>query len=420
MDYSQRIYIAPSHTKKIFGNMKRAGKGFSGRITPLFLTMVLQNQAKMGEDEAVHKERGDSLVRATTTASSLEAEQDSVVTDRLKLKELMELCTNLQQRVLDLEKTKTTQAEEIGRINAIDANEDITLVNYQDDADMFDVNTLTALATLKSVKPNVKANVIEEPSVPVSAVSASTKVSAATTTTAIITTLWKGIVIAELGTSTTTTTISSKPSQAKIDEEERIARAEEENIDEAIIAWDDIQEKVDADYQLAERLQAEEQKQFIIEQKATLFKELLEQRRKHFSAKRAEEKRNKPPTQAQQRKIMCTYLKNMEGKKPKDLKNKSFDSIQKMFDRAFKRVNTFVDFRTDLVDVDDVQETAEVDDDQEAAKIKEPMKIVSDEEEVAMDAIPLDVKPPSIVCWKIHKKGKKSYYQIIRANGKSR
>nr|GEV05030.1 hypothetical protein [Tanacetum cinerariifolium] len=40
---------------------------------------------------------------------------------------------------------------------------------------------------------------------------------------------------------------------------------------------------------------------------------------------------------------------NMEGKKLKDLKNKSIDSIQKMFDRAFKRVNTFVDFRTELV-----------------------------------------------------------------------
>ncbi|GJZ39741.1 hypothetical protein Tco_0586304 [Tanacetum coccineum] len=47
---------------------------------------------------------------------------------------------------------------------------------------------------------------------------------------------------------------------------------------------------------------------------------------------------------------MCTYLKNMEGKKLKDLKNKSFDSIQKMFDRAFKRVNTFVDIKKDLVE----------------------------------------------------------------------
>ncbi|GKD56356.1 retrotransposon protein, putative, unclassified [Tanacetum coccineum] len=136
---------------------------------------------------------------------------------------------------------------------------------------------------------------------------------------------------------------------------------------------------------------------------------------------------------------MCTYLKNIEGKKPKDLKNKSFDSIQKMFKRAFKRVNTFVDFRTDLVDgsskragdeleqevtkkqkVDDVQETAEVDDDQEIAKIKELMKIVSDEEEIAIDVIHLATKPLSIVDWKIHKEGKKNYYQIIRADGSSK
>ncbi|GJV89461.1 hypothetical protein Tco_1533399 [Tanacetum coccineum] len=34
-------------------------------------------------------------------------------------------------------------ASKQGRINAIDDDEDITLVNDQDDADMFDVNTLT-------------------------------------------------------------------------------------------------------------------------------------------------------------------------------------------------------------------------------------------------------------------------------------
>ncbi|GJZ88570.1 hypothetical protein Tco_0660352 [Tanacetum coccineum] len=41
-------------------------------------------------------------------------------------------------------------------------------------------------------------------------------------------------------------------------------------------------------------------------------------------------------------------------------------------------------------------------------------------EEVALDAIPLAVKFPSIVDWKIHKEGKKSYYQIIRADGSSK
>ncbi|GKE11751.1 hypothetical protein Tco_1415302, partial [Tanacetum coccineum] len=283
-------------------------------------------------DKAVYKERGDSLVRATTTASSLEAEHDSGNIAKtqsketpnessslgttsgggpsgegsLKLKELMELCTNLQQRVLDLEKAKTTQAEEIftrvesskdeeslgddaskqGRINAIDADEDITLVNDQDDADMFNVNTLIvdevlaeqevtakdvnltvdevtlaqALAALKSVKPKVKANVIEESSVPVSAVSASTKVSAATTTTAIIPILWKGIFIAELGTSTTTTTISSQPSLVKVQDKGKGILVEEPvkpKKKDLIMLDEEIASKLQAEFDEEERLARE-------------------------------------------------------------------------------------------------------------------------------------------------------------------
>ncbi|GKB96236.1 hypothetical protein Tco_0982373 [Tanacetum coccineum] len=182
----------------------------------------------------------------------------------------------------------------------------------------------------------------------------------------------------------------------------RLAREKSEKEQEANVAlteeWDDIQAKIKDDHELAQRLQAQEQEELSNAEKAALF--------------------------------------NMEGKKPKYLKNKSFDSIQKMFDRAFKRV---VDFRTDLVEgnskragteleqevtkkqkVDDVQETAEVDDDQEAAKIKELIEIVPDKEEVAIDAIPLATKPPSIVDWKIHKEGKKTYYQIIRVDGSSK
>nr|GEV90578.1 hypothetical protein [Tanacetum cinerariifolium] len=52
-------------------------KDFYGRVTLLFPTMVIQNQSELGEDEAVHKELKYSLVRAATTASSLEVEQDS-------------------------------------------------------------------------------------------------------------------------------------------------------------------------------------------------------------------------------------------------------------------------------------------------------------------------------------------------------
>ncbi|GJU43091.1 hypothetical protein Tco_1200357 [Tanacetum coccineum] len=126
---------------------------------------------------------------------------------------------------------------------------------------------------------------------------------------------------------------------------------------------------------------------------------------------------------------MCTYLKNMEGYKLKDLKSKGFDSIQEMFDRAFKRVNTFEDFRTELVEGKEkragtelIQENAKkqkVEDDKETTELKQCLEIIPDEEEVTIDAIPLAVKSPSIVGWKIHKEVRKSYYQIMRADGKS-
>ncbi|GJR90629.1 hypothetical protein Tco_0214640 [Tanacetum coccineum] len=96
-------------------------------------------------------------------------------------------------------------------------------------------------------------------------------------------------------------------------------------------------------------MQTEEQEQLSIEEKSKLFVELLEKRKKHFAALRAQEKRNKPPTKAQKRNTMSTYLKNMDGYKHNQLKSKSYDEIQEMFDKEMKRVNTFVDINTELV-----------------------------------------------------------------------
>ncbi|GJT75854.1 hypothetical protein Tco_1042579 [Tanacetum coccineum] len=81
---------------------------------------------------------------------------------------------------------------------------------------------------------------------------------------------------------------------------------------------------------------------------------------------------------------MCTYLKNMEGYKLNDLKLKEFDSIQEMFDKTFKR--------------------QKVEDEKETAEIKKLMEIIPDEEDVAIDAIPLAVKSPSIIYMLVEKK----------------
>ncbi|GJS26178.1 hypothetical protein Tco_0486798 [Tanacetum coccineum] len=117
----KRIYDAPSHTKKIFGNMRRVPQ-------PSGPTDIVI-------DEAVHKELGDRLVRAATTASSLEAEQDSGNITKTRSKATPNESSSLgttsgggprcqetmgdtiaQTRFLDLEKTKTTQQNEIASL----------------------------------------------------------------------------------------------------------------------------------------------------------------------------------------------------------------------------------------------------------------------------------------------------------------
>ncbi|GJX61479.1 hypothetical protein Tco_0294379 [Tanacetum coccineum] len=182
--------------------------------------------------KAVHKELGDSLVRAATTASGLKAKQDSGNINKTQSNAITNESSSLgttssggprcqetmgdtiaQTRVLDLEKTKTTQQNEIaslkrrvkklekknrsrthklkrlykvgltagvessdneeslgedaskqGMIDSIDANKEITLFSVQNvDEKMFDVNVLD-----------------------VSIADDATTVSAATTTTATI------------------------------------------------------------------------------------------------------------------------------------------------------------------------------------------------------------------------------------------
>ncbi|GKF70948.1 hypothetical protein Tco_0204005 [Tanacetum coccineum] len=68
----------------------------------------------------------------------------------------------------------------------------------------------------------------------------------------------------------------------------------------------------------------------------------MEKRRKHFDAIREQEKKNIPPTKAQKRSQMSTYLKHMGGYKHNQLKGKSYEEIENMFDKEIKRVNTFV------------------------------------------------------------------------------
>ncbi|GKB37552.1 hypothetical protein Tco_0882494 [Tanacetum coccineum] len=82
-----------------------------------------------------------------------------------------------------------------------------------------------------------------------------------------------------------------------------------------------------------------------------------------------------------------------------------------------KRVNTFVDYRTELAEGSSKNADAEI---AQESSLKRAGDELEQEKEITVDAIPLATKPPRNVDWKIHKEGKKSYYQIIRADGSSK
>ncbi|GKA26212.1 hypothetical protein Tco_0712321 [Tanacetum coccineum] len=446
--------------------------------------------------------------------------------DRLKLNELMKLCTKLSERVLALETTKTNQAlsaqvvssedEGLGdqedaskqgrKIDEIDQDTEVTLVNetqgrYGDNL-MFDTGVLDNEQVMAKKEVDMAEKVVSTADLVITAgevvTTANVVVSiaevttdgtttttvdelttaATTTTTAITKPNARGVIVQEPSEFTTTTS-PSQPSQlpqakdkgkakivepekplkkkdrimfdkevaqklqvqldTKLEEEENLARQREE--DAKIAEWDDVQAMMDVDYELAVKLQVEEQGELTIKEKSRLFMELMNKRKKHFTRLKTKEQRRKPPTKAQKRNTMSTYLKNMGGYKHNQLKTKSFKDIQMLFDKEMKRVNTFVDMDTELVKGSEIRTEgsskrageelesenlkkqkldenveAEVDDE---AEMKKHMEIVPDDE-VAIDDIPLVTKPPIIIDWKIIKEVKMGYFQIIRADGSSK
>ncbi|GJX35415.1 hypothetical protein Tco_0246972 [Tanacetum coccineum] len=75
---------------------------------------------------------------------------------------------------------------------------------------------------------------------------------------------------------------------------------------------------------------------------------LINQRKRHFTQQRAEERRNKPPIQAQQRTYMSNYIKYMGSYTLQQLRGYSFDEIKSLFKATMKRVNTFTPMESDV------------------------------------------------------------------------
>ncbi|GKC47539.1 hypothetical protein Tco_1065261, partial [Tanacetum coccineum] len=228
--------------------------------------------------------------------------------------------------------------------------------------------------------------------------------------------------------------------QEQLDEEERqrIARVHEEASTFNAKEWDNIQAQIEANEELAHRLQAQERERYSEADKARLLVELINERKRNFAQQRAEQRRNKPMTQAQQRTYMCNYIKHMGSHTLQQLKKLSFDEVKELFETTMKRVNTFTPIESDdtvpnvvagsskiYVEQELNQESSkrqkigeslkpaeELKDELSQEQLQQLMIIVPEE---GMNVEALQTKYP-IINWEVYTEDSRKYWKIIRVD----
>ncbi|GKB41962.1 hypothetical protein Tco_0886904 [Tanacetum coccineum] len=224
--------------------------------------------------------------------------------------------------------------------------------------------------------------------------------------------------------------------QEQLNEEEiqRIAKDAEDE-------WEDIRARVKADEELTQKLQAEERDKYSEVDQARMLVDLINQRKRYFTAQKAKAKRNKPMTQAQQRTYMSNYIKHMGSHTMQQLKRYTFDELKELFETTMKHVSTFTSIETEdkereseLAAGSSKRPRAEHDEEHDEESVKKQKLEENDAEkeelracldivpgdEIAMDFESLATKYP-IIDWKTHILTENMmYYQIIRADGSSK
>ncbi|GJT00668.1 copia protein [Tanacetum coccineum] len=167
MSTHNMTYDAPYHTKKIFANMKREGKGFSRKVTHLFKTMMVQAQ----------EEGAEPVTDDTENVASVPTHSN----DPLLSGEDRRMTSKQGRRTVDLDADAELSTVEVTTVSATTTTVD-------------ELTLAQTLIEIKAAKPKVVTT------------------AATTTTTAVTRPKARGFVVQEPSEFTTTTS-PSQPSQ---------------------------------------------------------------------------------------------------------------------------------------------------------------------------------------------------------------
>nr|GEX44771.1 hypothetical protein [Tanacetum cinerariifolium] len=133
----------------------------------------------------------------------------------------------------------------------------------------------------------------------------------------------------------------------------------------------------------------------------------------------------KPITEAQERKNMMIYLKNMAGFKMDFFRGMTYTEIRPIFQKHYTSIKAFLEKGEKEIEEERSKRKSESLEqkaakkqriDEEVEELKTHLQIIADDnDDVFTEATPLAIKVP-VVDYQIHNEDNKPYYKIIRAD----
>nr|GFA48080.1 hypothetical protein [Tanacetum cinerariifolium] len=397
-------YISPILTQKVFANMQRVGRGFSGVETPLFENMLAvravdaeEEVQVLAQDDDVQEHVAEEIATEIVPPTPLPHYHHLLVEGLENANAAQQLeIVKLKARVKKLEKvnkvksSKLRQADKQAEIYNIDLDHSSKVLSMQED----DTEVVVASIHVPAAKPK------------------SLKIVAAP---AVSTRRRKGVVIRdpeeELHTDTLaeTPTVKDKGKGILIKDPKPMKKKD--------------QVEMDAEY--AKKLQEELDKEHIETYKQIDWNAALDhvQAKEPQYIKRYHEIKKKPQSKSEARKNMIFYLKNTEGFKMEFFKGKAYDEILPIFQARFDANLNFLFKSREEMEKEDEDIIKSINETpaqkvakrrklnekvQEADDLKKRLEIVQDkDDDVFVEATPLAQKVP-VVDYQIEEESKMS------------
>ncbi|GJS59598.1 hypothetical protein Tco_0654382 [Tanacetum coccineum] len=342
----KRTYVAPTLTQKLFSNMRRVFKGYTGVDIPLFSSMLVQGPIQQGEGSTVLVESHHTPI-TTPSTSQPPLSSPSRLSDKV-----LALETDLQQT------KKVYSTDVIKLIMKVKRLEKIVKSGKARRRAKIVLGVLIAAKVLTDVA-RVHTYSRRRRTVSTSSGEVSTASRIISIAEETVSTTDKGkAVITESEPEQTASRLKERQEkagyEAAIKLQEQLDQKESQRIARHAEIALRLQEEIDAAERhrmakLTQKLQAEEREKYSEVDQTKMLVDLIIQRKRFFAQQKDEAKRNKPMTQAQQRTYMSNNIKNQEGGYSiKQLKSLSFEEVKEIFETTMKRVHSFMPMDSEL------------------------------------------------------------------------